>query len=285
MEIIKKKILICGATGYLGKILLAKLAGPYQFVAFYRDKNKIFEQDRIEWVEGDLNSLSTGAKRIIYESTDILYLAGVQGMFNSNCVKENVSGINNLLNNIDDKKKVRLIYFSSIEAFGTTTKQGAKTSDQESPITGYGLSKLMSEKQIEDYQKVNNNFNYVILRLGNVNMESFLRKYASIEWLRYFFGDYELNVLSENKMVRAIEKLIENRKIENVTRYLVEKNLSLNILANKEGMTKLGWIVSDIMVWIMRKIKKGGIWYYLAAGGSKKPYRRYSMLLDKELGL
>ena len=207
------------------------------------------------------------------------------GNFNKDCRKENVEDLNNFLNFIDKKKKVRMIFFSSIEAFGTTSKEVVEMGEKEKPVSVYGLSKLESEKVIEDYSGENKNFKYVILRLGNVNMAQFLVKYKDNKLVKSIFGEYELNILPMDKIIGSVNKILKNGNINNVKRYLVGDNMSMNSFGNRQEMTKWGWWISDRLVDLMRIMKKGGVWYYLAAGGSKKPYRRFSKKLDEELGI
>lgn len=290
-------IFVTGATGKIGKKISRLLVeNGYWVTALYRDKKKIFLKDKIKWVKGDLLDLPKGAIELLRGCDLIVHMAGKLGMFDRDCMRVNVEGTKKLLLSIDVKKKVRFIYFSSIDAFGTTGKKQVDERDTPLPYCVYGRSKLLAEKEIINYRKKHKSFSYVILRLGNVagfGGEDLLSCLYSIEKKNFLlkkiliglFGQNELNIVCIEDIEKVFLQVIKKKKYKNKVRFLAGKNVSLSMLVNDGGGSFLARHFKVILLYLMKTFKRGGFYYYLGAGGVLKPCRRYSNKIYDELGV
>jgi len=270
-----RKIFITGGTGKIGRKIVSSLSGRgYQLTILSRKLCK--PTKNIRYIKGDLTKMDFKIPK-----TDlIIHAAGVTGMFDKNCFKINYLGTINLLNNISSNSTIRLIFFSSIDAYGMTgIKQVSETGD-EHPSFIYGKSKLLAEKAIEEYSQKNSFFKYITLRIGNVetvsgkefsqNIDKFFRNPI----IRQLMSGYEYNVIKIEKVVNEIHRLIVKNLFENTTYYLVGDSLSIskkyNINENRVAMF-VAWLIFKIMSFF----GKGGNLVYLSYGGLNQPYRRF----------
>lgn len=290
MEKNKINIFVTGGTGLLGKDILFDLSKSrkYNMVCLYRKNDKVLAKgDNIKWIKGDLLKLSDKCINEINKSDVILHLAAKVGMFEKDCLKVNVDGTKNVLNVLNKNKKIKFIFFSSIDAFGLT---GAKMADEEErahPITPYGKSKLLAEEEIIKYSKSNNKFNYAILRLGNVigvkpNLLDQLNKIAfnnsvKNKILRNIFGDCELSVVDIKVIRKVLKTIIESNSHVSVTRFLSGENVSINFLLKKKS--KKNYIyktIGSLIILVMKLLKRGGFYYYLGMKDGDNNKRRFS---------
>ncbi|MBU4210216.1 NAD(P)-dependent oxidoreductase [Patescibacteria group bacterium] len=289
------KIFVTGATGKIGKKITRLLVeNRYSVVALYRDKKRIFLKDKIEWVKGDLLDLPKKASEWLKECDLIVHMAGKLGMFDRDCLRVNVEGTKKLLLSIDGGKRIRFIYFSSIDAFGTTGKKQVNEKDTALPYCVYGKSKLLAEKAIVNYRKKHKSFSYVILRLGNVagfGGEDLLSCLYSIKKKNFLlkkiliglFGENELNIVCINDIKRVFLQVIKKKKYKNRVRFLTGKNVSLLMLVSGSSGSFLFKCFKIVLLCLMKVSRRGGFYYYLGAGGVLRPYRRYSNKIYEEL--
>lgn len=273
-----QKILVTGATGKLGEQVGRMLLKKYRIFAFYRDPSKIFLRKEIKWVKTDILDLSQEAMEAIRRCDMIVHLAGQMGSFNRFCFKVNVEGTRNILKAIDKERKTTFIFFSSIDAFGMTGKQVVDEEDMEEPDSLYGESKLRAERLIKLYATENKNFEFVILRLGNVDMEGVLQRTVRIPVVQMVFRQNELSVVRTSVVLRVLADVIGKKGYRNLTRFLTEKSVSIG-----GDKSMVWWKIDDVLAVIMRLLRRGGLWFYLLMGGSRKPYRRYSGKIFEEL--
>jgi dihydroflavonol-4-reductase len=151
-------ILITGGTGFLGRELIHQLLSDGRKVrVLYRTEDKLsalqpFLKD-IETVQGDLldvASLELAMKGV----SEVYHCAGFTGFLRSDyqkLMKVNVEGTANLVNIMLLAGVRRLIYVSSIYAYGALP---GKTITEESKWestrwnTRYGLSKMLAEREV-----------------------------------------------------------------------------------------------------------------------------------------
>ena len=155
------KILVTGATGFLGKYVIDELlAHDYTIVAFGRNEmiGKTLENERVQFVKGDLSSIEE--LRQAFQSVDAVVHAGALstawGPWKA-FYQANVVGTQNILELCREYAVKRLVYVSSPSIY-TAGKDQLNIMESDAPkenhLNNYIRSKLASEKLFSDYPDV-----------------------------------------------------------------------------------------------------------------------------------
>ncbi len=158
----KIKILIIGATGFIGKHLVKALTGKYAIRCLVRKDSKKQDLDfllenKAELIEGDIfdaNSLSRSMKGI----DAVFNLAGggnVAATFKKGCEelkKLNVESTETVLNAAVKAGIKKFVHFSSISAMGIIVEQELNEASECSPKTPHEILKHESEKLCERFK-------------------------------------------------------------------------------------------------------------------------------------
>ena len=213
-----KKYLITGGTGVIGYSLCRKILNlGGQVVVMSRSKKKLIELQKelseVEVVAGDVRDKIILRNTIVRRRIDgVFHLAAVaQGMQSGGAMKSvatNILGSLNILEHSLENKNLDFILGVS--------------SDKAVQISGnYGATKFLMEKLFNEFEEINPNVKYRVVRLGNViySKDSVLHK-----WKRIIENGGEIVVTDKNS-----------------TRfYLTDEqstNIILNCLKNSEDST------------------------------------------------
>ncbi|MFM7645305.1 MAG: SDR family NAD(P)-dependent oxidoreductase [Sphingomonadales bacterium] len=153
----EKKILITGASGFLGSYLLvALLQKGYRVRALVRNQKRPGWIDptllqTVEWVEGDILDIISLEEAM--EGIDaVIHSAAMVSFVPQDCeqlYQINVEGTNNVVNAALEKKITRLVHVSSVAALGRVAGGGSvdeKATWKEGPLhTHYARSKFQAE--------------------------------------------------------------------------------------------------------------------------------------------
>lgn len=164
-----KKILVTGASGFIGKNLIKYLHQKnYPLKILYRKeeyKKKI--ESFGELLKGDLKEFDS-LKGLLEDVEIIIHGAGaVKGNTYRDFYEGNVKTTENLINLIKDEGRdvKKFIYLSSLSAFGPANSNEIPTEkDEPHPVSHYGKSKLEAENLIKENLKIPK----IILRLSGV---------------------------------------------------------------------------------------------------------------------
>lgn len=157
-------ILLTGATGFVGRNLIHKLKENYKIRILLRpDSNAYLLKDiNVEKVLGNPFSIES-LQNALEGAEYIIHCAGVtMGLNYNDYYKGNVLYTQNLLEAIKkyNPSLKKFIYISSQAASGPCiTDFPKKEDDPATPISWYGLSKLIGEKKVKE-----SNVPYIILR-------------------------------------------------------------------------------------------------------------------------
>jgi nucleoside-diphosphate-sugar epimerase len=164
----KDRILITGATGFLGKHLIKRFKQldleVYGMATRADLKNNIIEADL-----KDLNQLKQAIKRI---NPDIIYHLGAlvnltrDFQIAKECFETNLVGTLNLLEALREIKIKRFIFSSTEEVYGNG-KVPYKENQKCLPPSPYAISKKAAEELCEIYAQ-DLNFSLLILRIGTM---------------------------------------------------------------------------------------------------------------------
>jgi len=168
-----KKILIIGATGFIGKHLIKKISiiKNLEIICLIRKTTKkqdikYLKKFNAKVIYGDLEKIKT-LKNITKDIDIVFYLAG-GGKVSSLSKKDyknlydyNIKTLENFLISIEKIKK--LIFFSSISAIGIHPRKIIDEKTKCKPIIPHEKCKYQAEQLIKRYAKLKN-FNFSILR-------------------------------------------------------------------------------------------------------------------------
>jgi len=241
----KKKILITGAFGFVGKNLLKELGDDYQLIALDQHPSESVS-DFFTWLELD---------SIPWDELDtIIHLAGKAHDTRNTSEEREYFEVNTRLTGIitdrfKQSKARKLIYFSSVKAVADTVPEGQWLTEDTlpDPKTPYGKSKLEAEKLLfpptNNYNTYNNYNNHnlssslFILRpamihgpgnKGNLNdLVSFVK--TGIPWPLGAFEN-QRSFTSISNLIFVIRKLIDNDIEPGIYQVADDETLSTNEL-------------------------------------------------------
>ncbi len=150
------KILITGASGFIGKELVKELCKENEIYAFVHNAKKInIFPDSVKIIEGDILDRAIINKAI--ENKDIVYhlavlkdeLADFKKLYNVN-----VEGTKNILESALKNKVKQFIFVSTVGVIDGCEKEGSLTEhSQYNPQTNYEKTKCEAEKIVLEYYK------------------------------------------------------------------------------------------------------------------------------------
>ena len=151
-----KKILVTGASGFVGSFLAERLAdeGALVYCLVRKTSSLSWLKDLpVKLVYGDLNSLENLAKTApsldyVFHTAALKSAYGMKDFYDVNYI-----GTRNLLDFFAKKSKLkRFVYISSLAVMGPNPKTiPLKETDACSPLTKYGKSKLRGEDAVREY--------------------------------------------------------------------------------------------------------------------------------------
>ena len=158
----KKKILITGASGFLGVNLIRKLSKQKSFIIYglVNLKTRKFEKiKKVKYIKSDISNSRQLKKKLKNNFDYVINFAGNIDHKNKNqTLKTHYFGLKNLINAIQKEKIKRFIQVGSSLEYGN--KECPHFENIKcNPISHYGKSKFLSTKFIQKKIK-----NYIILR-------------------------------------------------------------------------------------------------------------------------
>lgn len=146
------KILITGATGFVGAALVKKINSLYDSIALVRAQSSLFPSTVQQLVANNIFKVNLPSDIDV-----IIHLAGRAHILNEQTTdpltefrKVNVDGTLQLAHQALDKKVKRFIFMSSIGVNGSVTSQQPFTEDATpQPHADYAVSKLEAEEELK----------------------------------------------------------------------------------------------------------------------------------------
>jgi nucleoside-diphosphate-sugar epimerase len=151
-----RKILVTGATGFIGRALLSRLVSEVCFVPVAAARRRSFVPESIEFRAHDLGVLDEipflgDVDTVIHTAARVHMLAPQGAKDDAQAYQAlNVAGTIELAKKASEAKTRRFIFISSIAVNGNSTKRGQRFSDLSTPHphNAYGMSKAAAEKGI-----------------------------------------------------------------------------------------------------------------------------------------
>jgi len=137
----------------------------------------------------------------------VIHLAAALGVIETekNPVKTldiNSIGTKNVLEACKTNNIKKIIFSSSSEIYGEPEHIPIKETDRITPITTYGISKLMAEEYIKSYSRAYG-INYTIFRLFNVYGEEQANRWVVPEFVRKIVNGEEVTIHGDGNQMRA----------------------------------------------------------------------------------
>ena len=171
----KEKILITGASGFIGKSLLKKIDyDKYDVTILTRNPQKFGKEERFRVVEGDLSDQESLNRALSGIRVLINLAAEVR---NQDKLEEtNVGGTKRLISAIREAKTVKqIVHLSSVGVVGMNYNLNPTSVDEQFPAepkNEYERTKLLSEQLFLEFFKENPDLKWSVLRPTNVFGES-----------------------------------------------------------------------------------------------------------------
>lgn len=168
-------ILITGVSGFIGRSLVEEMVNcKLSWTIYGVDiKQPCFNDSKylkdIIFDTLDIRDAKAVCEYFANKKFDgVIHLAAVSRVVDAekdkeNCIKTNLFGTKNLLENVSKVPETWLIFGSSREVYGEQNQFPVKESAEKKPINTYGICKLESELLVKKLIK-----RYIILRFSNV---------------------------------------------------------------------------------------------------------------------
>ena len=197
------KIAITGGSGLIGTEISNLLKKEHEITVLDFNPPK---DDSINFIKIDIENPEE-----IIDSTKgidvIIHLAAALGVIETekNPVRTldvNAIGTKNVLEACKINNINKIIFSSSSEIYGEPEKIPIKETDRITPITTYGISKLMAEEYIKSYSRAYG-IRYTIFRLFNVYGEEQANRWVVPEFVRKIVNDKEVTIHGDGNQIRA----------------------------------------------------------------------------------
>ena len=170
-----KKILITGASGFIGSAIVNKALdlGMEVWAAVRHSSSKQYLQDkRINFIELDLSSAQQMTQALSKLRFDyVVHAAGLtKALRQADFFSVNTEGTKHFVEALKNSNQElqRFVYMSSLSVFGAIKEQmpyqPIKETDTPRPNTAYGKSKWEAEKFLDGLEEAGYDLPYVILR-------------------------------------------------------------------------------------------------------------------------
>ncbi len=164
-----KKVLVTGATGFLGSYILKELEGKYDITAVGRNRERLVEinsnNNKIECISADLAEpgevLNFPESDIVVHSAALSTVWGAKKEF----IRNNVTATENIINYCRTKKVRRLVYISTPSIYTGKKDRfnvGESDFDRNNRLNYYIETKIAAEKKV--LEAGNGDLDVVIIR-------------------------------------------------------------------------------------------------------------------------
>ena len=249
---LKKKILITGGSGLIGKFLVEKLYEDYEIYILdfkkqiFRNKSFFKKYKKVKFHYGSINDANL-CRKSIKGMFCVIHLAAILGVKNTennpnDCLKINTNATETIANYCKLYNVKRVLYASSSEVYGEPIKNPINENFNLDGKSIYAISKILGEEIIKKICKKNN---YTIFRFFNTIGETQVAQFVVSRFIKNLKENKNLIINGSGNQVRGyahaediaegIKKSIRSKKTFKKTYNLGNSKevISLKILAKK----------------------------------------------------
>ena len=216
------RILITGASGFIGSALCIRLSSDYKVVGV-DIANGSLNNEKINWEQADLTDLNSVAAMCEKHSPDVvIHCAGIahqkMGAVGFDAYMRVNSEATENLARIAAKwnPDVRFIFLSSVSVYGEDNLSVPVSEDSKcKPSSDYAASKLDAERRLIALSDGGTTHNLIILRLAPVydrnrsfNLNRRVLAPMNTAYIRFGSGSQKMSALARPNLVDFIEFLI-----------------------------------------------------------------------------
>jgi nucleoside-diphosphate-sugar epimerase len=234
------KVLVTGGSGFIGSSLANYLLkNNYDVIIFDNLSNSSKEKitsltnKGAKFVEGDIlnyNLLSSSLVDVDFVIHLAAKISVSESILNpSQTFEINVNGTINVLNACVENHIHNIIVASSAAVYGESTTLPISEQSQINPISPYGESKIMMEKELEKFTKIHN-LNSIILRFFNIYGKGQTEDYAGVivKFLESISENKSLIIYGDGSFTRdfiSLEDVIDS--IHNAMLHIEKKHANI----------------------------------------------------------
>ncbi len=227
------RILITGATGFVGSHIVGKLVGDgYEVTALVRKTSdiKYIKDFKINYEYTSLDD-EQNLTELLSKFDVVVHCAGVVRALNwEGYEKTNVIGTRNLVNAaVKNKSNIKkFIFISSQAAMGPSqTETPKQLTEKENPVSLYGKSKLLAEQEIK---KLSGHIPYTVIRPASVYGPRDKDIFIFFNLVKHHlkpqtFAKRFIQLVFVKDIAEVISDAINNTKTDNKTYYLCDGNV------------------------------------------------------------
>ena len=197
------RILVTGGSGFIGTNFIKRNHDNHDITLYDLVSTEDYNSNFIEGSILDYEKILDVTK----EHDVIIHLAAKVGVKKTeddliSTLDTNILGTRNILKACKENKIKKIIFSSSSEVYGEPKRVPIKETENPTPVTTYGISKLVSEEYIKSYSK-KFGVKYSILRFFNVTGPNQTNNFVLPEFVYNAKHDLPIRIHGSGKQVRA----------------------------------------------------------------------------------
>jgi UDP-glucose 4-epimerase len=204
----KKKILVTGANGFIGKELVNQLSAKgYKIVSFDLSFDETYKKNKnVEIFKGSiLNELEL--HKAMKNCSHVVHLAAALGVQYTEknrleCFEINIEGTKKVLETCVKRRIKKIIFSSSSEVYGNQNKKIFDENTDLQVLSNYGISKIVGEEYLRAYYE-KYKLKYNIVRFFNVYGSNQKDNFVMTKFIKSIINKENLYIYGSGNQMRS----------------------------------------------------------------------------------